>query len=100
MTGKIFINYRRDDSASHALNVAQSLENKFGKSNIFIDIDRLWAGLKFKTVLEDKLAQCKVMLAIIGPNWIDADGKTGSRRIDDPEDWVRVENGPWRVTSL
>jgi formylglycine-generating enzyme required for sulfatase activity len=90
MAGKIFINYRRDDSASHALNVAQYLENTFGKRNIFIDIDRLRAGLKFKTVLEDKLGQCKVMLAIIGPNWVDArDG--GSRRIDNPEDWVRVE---------
>jgi len=51
MAGKIFINYRRDDSASHALNVAQSLENKFGKNNIFIDIDRLQAGQEFETVL-------------------------------------------------
>ena len=90
MAGKIFINYRRDDSASHALAVAGYLENKFGKRNIFIDIDRLRAGLKFRTVLEDKLGQCKVMLAIIGPNWVDArDG--GSRRIDNPEDWVRLE---------
>jgi hypothetical protein len=33
-----------------------------------------------------------IMLAIIGPNWVDArDEKTGNRRIDDPEDWVRVE---------
>jgi formylglycine-generating enzyme required for sulfatase activity len=91
MAGKIFINYRRDDSAPHALNVAQYFENKFGKSNIFIDIDRLWAGLKFKTVLEDKLAQCKVMLAIIGPNWVDARDGEGSRRLDNPEDWVRLE---------
>jgi formylglycine-generating enzyme required for sulfatase activity len=86
MAGKIFINYRRDDSASHALAVAQYFEKKFGKSNIFIDVDRLRAGLKYK------LRQCKVMLAIIGPNWVDArDEKTDSRRIDDPEDWVRVE---------
>ena len=92
MAGKIFINYLRDDSASEALNVAQYFEHTFGKRNIFIDIDRLRAGLKFRTVLEDKLGQCKVMLAIIGPNWIDTrDGKTGSRRIDNPEDWVRIE---------
>jgi hypothetical protein len=103
MAGKIFINYRRDDSASHALAVAGYLENKFGKSNIFIDIDRLRAGLKFRTVLEDKLGQCKVMLAIIGPNWVNAHDKeigrhrstrpvaSASRRLDDPEDWVRIE---------
>ena len=46
MAGKIFINYRRDDSASHALAVAQYFETKFGKSNIFIDVDRSRAGLK------------------------------------------------------
>src|SRR6516225_8231796 len=86
MASKIFINYRRDDSASHALAVAQYFETEFGKSNIFIDVDRLRAGLKYK------FRQCKVMLAIIGPNWVDArDEKTGNRRIDDPEDWVRVE---------
>ena len=43
MAGKIFVNYRRDDSASQALNVAQYLENTFGKARIFIDVDRLRA---------------------------------------------------------
>jgi hypothetical protein len=47
MPGKIFINYRRDDSASEALNVAQYFERTFGKNSIFIDIDRLRAGQKF-----------------------------------------------------
>jgi formylglycine-generating enzyme required for sulfatase activity len=88
MAGKIFINYRRDDSSPHALAVAGYL----GKRNIFIDIDDLQAGQKFETVLERKLGQCKVMLAIVGPNWVNArDEATGSRRLDDPEDWVRVE---------
>jgi hypothetical protein len=59
MAGKIFINYRRDDSAPHALAVAGYLENTFGKRNIFIDIDRLRAGLKFRTVLEDNSASAR-----------------------------------------
>jgi hypothetical protein len=92
MAGKIFINYRRDDSAPYALAIAGYLEKKFGKHNIFIDVDHMLPGLKFKTVLENKLRQCRVMLAITRPNWVDArDEKTGSRRIDDPEDWVRLE---------
>jgi hypothetical protein len=92
MAGKIFINYRREDSAPHALNVAQYLEKTFGKTTIFIDIDRLRAGQKFAAVLEEKLSQCKVTLAIIGPNWVDVrDQKTGTRRLDNPEDWVRLE---------
>jgi formylglycine-generating enzyme required for sulfatase activity len=89
MAGKIFINYRRDDSASHALAVAGYLENTFGKRNVFID-DRMQKGQDFEAVLKNKIRQCKVMIAIIGPNWVDAcDG--GSRRIDNPEDWVRLE---------
>lgn len=90
--GKIFINYRRDDSASQALNVAQYLESTFGKSSVFIDVDRLKAGQKFPVVLEDKLSQCKVMVAVIGPSWLGArDEATGARRLDNPEDWVRLE---------
>jgi hypothetical protein len=78
------------------------LENTFGKRNIFIDIDRLRAGLKFKTVLEDKLGQCKMMLSIIGPNWIDArDRKTGSRRSTIPRIGCGLRlNGPWRKIFL
>jgi hypothetical protein len=92
MAGKIFINYRRDDSAPHALNVPQYLENIFGRRNIFIDIDRLRAGQKFGAVLEDKLGQCKVMLAIIGPSWVGArEPETSGRRLDNPKDWVRLE---------
>jgi formylglycine-generating enzyme required for sulfatase activity len=41
-----------------------------------------------RSLLEDKLGQCKVMLAIIGPNWVDA---RDARRLDNPEDWVRLE---------
>ena len=100
MAGKIFINYRRGNAtapelnlgAAQALNVAQYLETRFGKSRIFIDIDRLRAGQKFPAVLEGKLADCAVMLAIIGPGWLEAtDAETGARRLDNPEDWVRLE---------
>jgi TIR domain/Sel1 repeat len=91
MAGKIFINYRRDDSASHALNVAQYLERMFGTRNVFIDIDRIAAGENFHSVLERRLARCKVMLTVVGPGWLDARSDEGLRRIDDPDDWVRLE---------
>lgn len=89
--GKIFVNYRRDDSAPHALSIAQYLERKFGARNVFIDIDRLRAGQDFFDVLEQRLSLCDVMLAIIGPSWRDARDDAGQRRLDDPDDWVRVE---------
>lgn len=89
--GKIFVNYRRDDSAPYALNVAQYLERTFGSRNVFIDIDRMRAGQKFPQVLEERLGQCDVMVTVIGPNWLEVRADDGSRRLDDPEDWVRME---------
>ena len=91
MTRRIFVNYRRDDSAPHALNVAQYLEREFGGANVFLDIDRLRAGEKFSRVLEERLAASAVMIAIIGPQWLTATDDDGQRRLDDPEDWVRME---------
>jgi hypothetical protein len=91
MAGKIFVNYRRDDSAPHALSVAQYLEREFGSASVFLDIDRLRPGQKFPKVLEERLTESRVMLALIGPSWLNAVNEIGQRRLDDPEDWVRLE---------
>ena len=55
MPGRIFVNYRRDDSAANALSIAQYLERTFGARNVFLDIDRMRAGQNFPAVLEEKL---------------------------------------------
>jgi len=91
MVGKIFVNYRRDDSAAHALNIAQYLERAFGANSVFIDVDRLRAGQTFPKVLEQRLSQSDCMLTVIGPSWLDIRNEDGARRIDDPDDWVRME---------
>jgi hypothetical protein len=90
MSGKIFISYRRDDSAAVAVGIGQYLAREFGRRNVFIDVD-IGAGAKFPAVLEHRLAKCKVLLAVIGPSWLDARDNAGNRRLDDPKDWVRLE---------
>jgi formylglycine-generating enzyme required for sulfatase activity len=90
VSGKIFVSYRRDDSAAHALGISQYLEREFGRRNVFIDID-MRAGAKFPTTLELRLAECKVLLAVIGPGWVDARDEERHRRLEDPADWVRLE---------
>jgi TIR domain len=89
---KIFISYRRQDTASSALalGLGQYLAREFGKRNVFIDVD-MSAGTNFPAVLEMRLAECKVLLALIGPSWLNAQDDKGQRRLDDPEDWVRLE---------
>jgi hypothetical protein len=66
------------------------LENEFGRKNVFIDID-MRAGTKFPAVLEQRLAECRVMLVLIGPDWLNALDEKGRRRLNNPEDWVRLE---------
>jgi hypothetical protein len=90
MTGKIFISYRRDDSAAMTLGIGQYLAHEFGRRNVFIDVD-ISAGSKFPLVLEHRLAKCKVLLAVIGPRWLEARNDAGKRRLDHPNDWVRLE---------
>jgi hypothetical protein len=90
MSQKIFISYRRQDSAANVLGIAQYLEHEFGRKNVFVDVD-MRAGANFPSVLEQRLAECKVMLVLIGPDWINARDENGQRRLDDPDDWVRLE---------
>jgi hypothetical protein len=90
MLRKIFISYRREDSGANALGISQYLEHEFGPKNVFIDVD-MRAGAKFPAVLEERLSECKVLLALIGPGWLNARDDQGNRRLDNPDDWVRLE---------
>lgn len=90
MRRKIFISYRRQDSTSEALSIAQFLEREFGTGSVFMDID-IHAGANFPIVLEEQLSQCKVLLAVIGPNWLETKDSEGQLRLSKPDDWVRLE---------
>ncbi|MBF6592540.1 MAG: TIR domain-containing protein, partial [Ktedonobacterales bacterium] len=88
---KIFISYRREDSAATSGRIYDRLRDHFGKENVFIDVDSIPPGVNFERYIADILRQCGVQLAIIGPRWLDIRGKDGRRRLDDPQDPVRLE---------
>jgi ATP-dependent Clp protease ATP-binding subunit ClpB len=90
-SGKIFISYRRDDSAGHAGRVHDRLEGEFGRDLLFMDVDSISLGADFVKVLREAVAQCAVLLAVIGPNWLDVRDERGNHRLDDPNDFVRIE---------
>jgi hypothetical protein len=90
MPKQIFISYRRSDTGPEALSIGQFLEREFGRGSVFMDID-INAGTDFPAILDMRLAQSAVLLALIGPNWLMASDKAGVRRLDNPEDWVRQE---------
>lgn len=91
MAGKIFISYRRDDSAAWAGRLYMALEKQFKKSQLFMDVDHIAPGLDFVKVLDEQVGQCDVLLAVIGKGWLEARNDKGERRLDDPKDFVRLE---------
>src|SRR5262245_16191626 len=88
MAGKIFVNYRRDDAPGDARGIRDGLAAKFGKNSIFMDVDNLLVGQRFDAKLADALDACDVLVAVIGPRWMEllrARGASGER------DYVREE---------
>jgi hypothetical protein len=86
---KIFLSYRREDSAGVAGRIYDRLHAHFGPDSVFIDVDSVPLGVDFQEYIESVLNHCGVLLAVIGPHWA-GESDTG-RRIDNPEDWVRIE---------
>lgn len=86
----IFISYRRDDSPGFAGRLAEDLDAAFGADQVFRDIDDIRPGEDFVKAITSHLQSVDVLLAVIGPDWLNA-SKDGHRRLDDPEDFVRVE---------
>ena len=70
MAGKIFINYRRDDSIGMAGRLHDRLAQTFGRDKLFMDVDHIPAGTDFVAHLNSQVAGCDVVLVVIGPNWL------------------------------
>ena len=87
MAGKIFINYRREDSTGTATRLHDRLAQEFGRENLFEDV----VGVDLKARLNNQVAACQVFLTVIGPNWLDAKDEAGQRRLHHPDDFVAVE---------
>lgn len=90
ITPKIFISYRRNDSAGYTGRIADRLVGRFGEACVFIDVDAIPLGSDFIRVLGDEIKKCDIVLAIIGPEWLGLDER-GGRRIDNLSDFVRIE---------
>jgi len=88
---KLFINYRREDTAPYAGRLYDRLVTHFGEEHVFIDIDQIDPGEDFVEVINRKVGSCDIAIVSIGPNWLNATDASGNRRLDDEEDFVRME---------
>ena len=88
---KIFLSYRRQDSAGAAGRIYDRLRTQFGADNVFVDIDSIPYGLDFRV----KIASAVDEVRRVAGNGV-IPGATGrgeyqSRLVGDPGDFVRIE---------
>lgn len=89
-TGRIFVSYRQQDTAWPASALYQRLVERFGEQQVFKDIDNIRLGEDFVQKITEEVEACDILLALIGRGWLQPD-ENGRRRIDEPNDFVRLE---------
>ncbi len=87
----IFISYRRADSAPYAGRIYDHLKDHFGRENIFMDIDSIPPGEDFVARIDSEVGHCDALVAVIGSKWLTVTDARGKRRLDDPNDFTRLE---------
>jgi hypothetical protein len=88
---KVFISYRRADTGDLCDRLATRLRWALGEDAVFRDVNTILAGSSFPDALREGIEACPVTLALIGPSWLTPVGSPPRRRLDDADDWVRVE---------
>ncbi len=88
---RFFICYRRDDSQYFARLLSERIAGVFGQGSVFLDIDNIPVGVDFRNAIEYAVSNCDAMLVVIGNEWATARGISGLPRIQDPNDFVRLE---------
>jgi len=81
-----FLSYRRDDVPGQAGRLFDRLSEHFGEGLVFMDVESLDPGKHFDVAIESAIAQCNVVLVLIGQRWQDA-----ASRLADPADYPRRE---------
>jgi TIR domain len=89
---KIFISYRHEDSIETTGRIYDWLDSRLAPNNIFMDVDSIPPGADFRVAIKDTVTSAGVMLAVIGPRWLTVrEPNGGAPRIDNPNDFVRIE---------
>jgi hypothetical protein len=87
----IFISYRREDTAGETGRLYDHLVDRYGEDNVFRDIDAIRPGSNFVKRIEGVIESAGAVVAVIGRDWLTSTDRSGKRRLDSPNDFVRVE---------
>jgi hypothetical protein len=72
--GRLFISYRRTDSAATAGRIRDWLVQRLPGQQVFFDVEDIEYGVDSERWIEGTIPQCKAVLAIIGPRWLEPEG--------------------------
>jgi WD40 repeat protein len=89
---RIYISYRRADTAAVAGRLADRLTAEFGPAGVFLDVS-LEAGSSFTAGIERAIRESDALLVLIGPGWLSTTDGAGRPRLHDPDDFVALEIG-------
>lgn len=89
--GGIFISYRREETAPYAGRLYDHLGEHFGEDRVFMDVDTIALGTDFTEAVREAVSSCNILLALIGRHWSAVTDVKGIRRIDYPDDFIRIE---------
>lgn len=88
----IFISYRKADSQEFSRALAAELRSYFGDGKVFLDEASALPGQEWPARIREALASARVVLMVLGEQWLQArEEGSGRRRIDVESDWVRQE---------
>jgi hypothetical protein len=87
----IFISYRHEDSAPYAGRLYDRLTALFGAEQVFMDVDDIKPGANFVSLIDERVASCDALVAVIGKEWLSSEDHTGTPRLEDAQDFVRLE---------
>jgi TIR domain-containing protein len=90
-SGRVYICYRRTDTAPFAGRLYDHLTDSFGEDQVLMDVDSIQPGGDWIRAIQQAVTSCEVLLALIGSSWLAATDQKGRRRIDDPDDYVRLQ---------
>ena len=91
MVSRVFISYRREDAPGHTGRLYDGLASHFGADQVFVDVDNIGIGQDFVARIQEVMSAVDVVVVVIGRGWVDARRSDGHRRLEDPDDFVRLE---------
>ena len=88
---QVFVNYRITDTLDVAVHLADDLGRELAVGEVFFDKRSIEGGSKWPDELRTAIESARVVLVLIGKDWLTVQNEHGRRRLDVADDWVRTE---------